>query len=76
MDLIQILMDQLADFEINENETLEDRVIEDQVDVKVVAIKGNSLLTGDERKPFVQFQQKRLQVIDQRLLQLRLHELR
>jgi hypothetical protein len=56
-------MGQLADLEINEHETLGDRMIEYQVDIKMITLKGNPLLTGDEGEPFAQFQQKRLKVV-------------
>ena len=68
-------MGQLSHLEINEHEALEDRVVEHQIDVEVVAIKRDPLLPGHEGEALTQFQQKRLKVVDQSLLQMGFYKL-
>lgn len=74
LDLAEIAMSQLADLEIDEHIALEHRVIEDQVDIEMVAVDGDTLLARHECKTLAQFEQESLQVVDERLLQLGLDQ--
>ncbi len=74
LELPQVLMRQLAGLQIDDHEALQDRVVEDQIDVEVVAVQREPFLPGHEGEALAQFQQKGLQVVDQRLLQIRLDQ--
>jgi len=65
-------MRQLADLEIDQDETLEQIVVEDEVDVEVLLFEAKALLPGDEREPLAQFEEKGLEVLDDGLFDGRL----
>ncbi|CKT02051.1 Uncharacterised protein [Mycobacterium tuberculosis] len=69
-------MGQLANLEVDQHVALEHGVIENQVDVEVVAIDRDSLLPRHEREALAQFEQEGLQVVDECLFQPGLHQLR
>ena len=76
LKLAEVLVCELAGLEIYDHVALEDCVIENQVDVEMVAIQSQSLLPGDERESLAQFQQKCLHVVDQRLFKIGFDESR
>ncbi len=63
-------MRELADFQINQNKRAQQTVVENEVNVKMVAVNRDALLAGDERKAFAEFQQKFLQMVEQGLFDI------
>ena len=61
---------QLAQFQINQQKAFELEVVEHQIQIEVFIIKANTLLAFNEGKALAQFQQKLLQVGDNRLFQV------
>lgn len=51
LHLPQILMGKLADLQVNQHEAFEDVVVENKIDLVVVAVKGDPFLAGYEREP-------------------------
>src|SRR3970282_3020722 len=76
LKLAKILVCELAGLEVNDHVALQDGVIEHQIDVEVVAVQREPFLPGHEGKASSQLQQEGFQVVEQRLLQIRLHQLR
>ena len=64
-------MGEFFGLQIKKHKTLQHVVIEDQIDVKILRRSADALLARDECKPLTQFQQKRLEISNQRLLQFR-----
>jgi len=58
-----------AHFEVYQNVALEYRMIKNQIDVEVVSIQCDALLSGDKREALAKFQKKFLQVVYQGLFQ-------
>ena len=50
LQLADVFVGKLAYFEIDEDVALEDGVVEDEIDVEVIALKCETLLSGDEGK--------------------------
>ena len=67
--LTDVLMGQLADLQIDENKAFQDIVVKNKIDVKMVAIYGNSFLAGHKRKTLAKFKKKIVQLVDQTLFQ-------
>lgn len=63
-----VLMGQFADLQIDQHEAPKQVVVKHQIDVEVLLLETQTLLAGDERETFAKFQEKRLQVFDDRLL--------
>ncbi len=76
LKLTQILMREFAYFQIKQHEAFQDGVIENEVNVEMIAINCDPFLPGNECKAFAQFQQERSQVVDERLFQIRFDEFR
>src|SRR5579863_1882770 len=74
LQLSQVLMRELARLQVNHYVAFENGVIEDQINVEMIAIQGKPLLTGDKSESSAQFEQKGLQVIDQCLFKIGLDE--
>ena len=64
LHLPQVLMFQVPHLQVNEHETLQDKIIEHQVNPEITPLKGNPLLPGDEGEPTPQLQKKFLKVGD------------
>ncbi len=62
-------MCQLARFQINEDEALEDVVVEDQVNEEIPGLGADALLPGDEGEAFAQFQHECLEFVDDGLFE-------
>ena len=75
LELAEILVGELADFEVDEDVALEDGVVEDEVDVEVVAFEGEALLAGEEGEAVAEFEEEGLEVGDEGALQIGLDEL-
>ena len=60
--LADILMGQLAHLEVNQHKTLEEIIVEHQIDEEMLGFGTDPVLPADEREAFAQFQQKPLQV--------------
>lgn len=67
--LTDVLMAELAGFQVDDDKTLEQIIVENQVNKKVAGLSANTHLPRDEREPLAKFQQKLLQFINNRLLQ-------
>ena len=65
-------MGQLAELEIDQDEGAEQAVVEDEVDVEVVAVDGEALLARDEAEAFAELEEERLEAVDDRLLEVAL----
>lgn len=74
LHLAEIAVGELADLEIDQHMALQNGVIEDEIDVKVVAIESDPLLARDKGKALAEFEQEGLQVVDESLLQSGFHE--
>src|SRR6266852_8031559 len=70
LNLTKVAVRKLADLQIDQDVTLQDGVIEHEIDVKVIALERDPFLPRDEGKPFAQLQQKELKIRDQRLFQV------
>ena len=69
LHLPEVLVGQLPDLEVQEDEGPGEPVVEHQIDEEMLAVERDPLLAGHEGKPLAQFQEERLQVGNQRLLQ-------
>jgi hypothetical protein len=58
LELAEVLVDELAGLQFNQDVGFEDGVIEDEIDVEMVAVQGDSLLTSDECETFSEFQNR------------------
>jgi len=67
-------MRELADLEVDHDEAFKQIIVKDQIDKKMLGFGGDPELPADERKSFAQFQQKTLQIADDRFFKLRLGE--
>jgi len=76
LHLPQVLVRELAELEIHQHEAAQQAVVEDQVDIEVIAVEGEPLLARHEAEALAQLQQERLDAVDDRLLQLALSPLR
>jgi len=65
--LADILVSQFADFQVDQLETLEQEVVKDEIDIKVLILKANPLLAGDEAEALAEFQKECLKIVDDRL---------
>ena len=64
--LPDILMRKLLCFQVDQNETLEQVVIEDQINVEMGCFRTDTKLASDKGESLAQFQQELLQPIDDR----------
>jgi len=56
--------------QINQDKAPQDTMVEDQIDPMRLTTNRHAVLPTGKRKPFAQFQQKRLQIISQQSLQI------
>lgn len=70
--LADILMGELADFEIDEDEALQEVVVEDEIDAEFVVLEDEAFLPRDKTEAAPEFEQEGLEVVHDGLLQLRL----
>ena len=68
-------MRDLRGFEVNEEETLQDVIIEDKVYVEVTHVRAYMLLSPNEGKSLSHFHDKFLQVADDAAFQFRLRKI-
>ena len=61
-------MRQLSHFQINENITFQDTMIEDEIDIEILIVVSHQFLTSNEAESATQFKEKLLKVIDECLL--------
>lgn len=64
-------MGELAKLEVDQHVAAQQAVVEHQIDEKVVVAKAESLLPGLEQEAFAQFEQKPLDLVDDRSLKVR-----
>lgn len=57
-------------FQVDQHKTLEQVVIEHQVDVEILRFCADALLTSNEGEALAQLQQEPLQLVDERLFQV------
>ncbi len=57
---------QAADFEIDQYEAFQQVVVKHKIDEEVLRFGSHAILPTDECKAFAEFEQKRLQVLDDR----------
>lgn len=69
-------MRELAELEINEHEAAEQAVVEDEVDVEVIALERHALLPRDEAEALAQLEEEAFDAIDDRLLEIALAPVR
>ena len=62
LELPEVLVGEFPDLQIDEDVALQNGVIEDEVNVEVVAIEGESLLAGEEGKAATEFEQEGLEL--------------
>src|SRR5690606_35888588 len=62
----------IAELEVDEDEAAQQPVVEDQVDVEVIALQGEPSLSCDDAEALAELEQERLDPIDDRLLEVAL----
>ncbi len=67
-------MGKFSGFQVKEDEAFEQVIVENQVDVEILAFGADTHLPGDEGKTLAQFQQKGLQLVDKGLFQIGLQQ--
>ena len=70
LHLSDVLMGEIARFEVDKDEAFQNIVIEHEVDMKVPPVEVDVLLPCDEGEAAPKFQEKFLQVVDERLLKV------
>ncbi len=70
LQLAQVLVRQFTRFDLHNNKTLQQAVVQNQVDKKIITIDMYTFLPGDEGKTITEFQQKLLQMCNNGLLQV------
>ena len=70
LHLAQVLVGELADLEVDQHIAAQQAVVENQIDEKMVVVKGKALLTGFKQKALAQLQQKMLDLADDGGLQV------
>ena len=70
LHLPDVLMGEIARFEVDEDEAFQDIVIEHEVDMKVAPVEVDVLLPCNEGEPAPKFQKEFLQVVDERLFEV------
>jgi len=76
LHLAEVLVRERAELEIDEHEAAEQAVVEDEVDVEVIALERHALLPRDEAEAFAQLKEERLEAIDDGLLEVALAPVR
>ena len=64
-------MTEAIDLDVNDDVTLEDTMIEDEVRLEVVGVDKNAFLAGLKAKAIAHFQQELLHMVDDGFLQVR-----
>lgn len=72
LHLAKVLMGQLVGLQVNQHIALQQAVVEHKVDIVVLLVEGEPLLTFLEEEAFAKLQQERLQLADDGFLQFRL----
>ena len=70
LHLAQVLVRELANFQVDHHIAPQQAVVEHQVNVKVVVVKREPLLPGFKQKALAQLQQEMLQLVDDGHFQL------
>src|SRR3954468_24264035 len=65
LKLADIFVRQLADVQVDQDVAFQNGMVEDQVDIKMVSIQRDALLTRHDRETSAQLQEKGLQVCDE-----------
>ena len=69
--LSKVLMRQFAGFEVNQNKAFQQTIIQHEINIKMVAVNRDALLSGNKTKAFAHFEQKILNVIEQSRFNIR-----
>jgi hypothetical protein len=72
LHLAEVLVRELAQLEIDEDETAEQAVVEDEVDIEVIALESHALLPCNEAEALAELEEKALEAIDDGLLEISL----
>ena len=72
LHLAEVLVRELAELEIHQHEAAEQAVIEDKVDIEVIAVQRDPLLPRDKAEALAHFKEERLEPIDDGLLEIAL----
>jgi len=64
-------MGQRTDFQVYQEKTFEYKIVENEIHIEILVSKSHPLLAGHEREPFAELKKELLQVIYDRLLQIR-----
>ena len=72
--LADVAVSEFLRLDVEDDEALQDEVVKHEVDAEVLCIGADAHLPFDEREALTEFQQERLQVVDQSLLKVRLHQ--
>jgi len=67
-------MGEFSGFQVKKDETFEQVVVENQVNIEILGFGADTHLASDEGKALAQFQQKGLQLIDEGLFQISLQQ--
>src|SRR5437879_942636 len=70
--LSDVLLGELTYLQIDEQEGAKQPMVEDEINVKVIAVNGDSLLPGNEEQISAKLKQKMLQASDERLFKITL----
>ena len=57
---------------VDQDKTAKQAIVENQINIEMIAFQGNALLLGDEAKALAKLKQKRFQSVDDRLFQVAL----
>ena len=75
LSITDILMGQFTGFQIKQHEAFQQVVIEDKVNIEVLRLSADAVLTSDKRESFPEFQEKRLQILQKRSFEVCLEPL-
>ena len=64
LHLTEVLVRELVEFEVDQNITTQQAVVEHKVHEEVVFVEGEALLPGLEEKAFAKFEKKMFNVVD------------
>jgi hypothetical protein len=72
LHLAEVAVCQIAELQVDQDETAQQTIVEHEVDVEVVAVEGEALLSREEAEPLAEFEHEFLQVVDDGLLEVAL----
>src|SRR5207244_3654560 len=70
LHLTEVLMRELPQLQVDEDEAAEQPIVEDEVDVEVIALEREPLLSRDEAEAFPHLEEEFLEPADDRLFEI------